>query len=232
MSLRIPLYIEFKGKNVLVIGGGGVGTSRVRKFLNAGANVRVLSLDFSDELRRIEGIELVMGDARDADVLEKNIMWCDLVTVAIPDIGINDTVIELARKHKALVNLANDADKTEVVVPFDGEVDGIRFAVTTEGKSGVVARAVRDKFLKLLQEDEEVLNLLKAMDFLKKYMKENNVPVNVRMKMYFAVSSDEHFRKLVRDGRVEEAKDFAVKFIEEYMEGRREIDESVVRIKF
>lgn len=229
--MRIPLYIELSGKNVLIIGGGGVGTSRAKKFLRAGANVRVLSLDFSDELKEMN-VELVKGDARDERLLEEHIRWCDLVTVAIPDTGANDLVIRLAKKHKALVNLANDAEKTEVVVPFDGEVDGIKFAVTTEGKSGVVARAVRDKFLQVLREDEEILNLLKAMDFLKKHMKEANVPVNVRMKMYFAISGDGEFRSLVREGRVEEAKEFAIRYLKEYLEGKREIDESVVKINF
>lgn len=229
--MRIPLYIEFSGKNVLVIGGGGVGTSRAKKFLSAGANVRVLSLDFSKELKEL-GVELVKGDARDVKTLEEHIKWCDLVTVAIPDIGINNVVVELARKYGALANLANDAERTEVVVPFDGEVEGIKFAVTTEGKSGVVARAVRDRFKKLLEEDSEIKNLLKAMDFLKKYMKENNIPVNVRMMMYFAVSSDEEFRNLVREGRVEEAEEFAVRYLRDYLEGRRKIDENVVKINF
>ena len=229
--MRIPLYIEFSGKKVLIIGGGGVGTSRAKKFLNAGAVVRVLSLDFSDELRGLD-VELVRGDARDRAILEEHIRWCDLVTVAIPDTGINDTVIELAREYRVLVNLANDAERTEVVVPFDGEVDGIKFAVTTEGKSGVVARAVRDRFLQILRKDEEILNLLKAMDFLKKHMKENDVPVSVRMKMYFAISSDEEFRRLVSEGRVEDAKEFALRYLREYLEGKRSVDESVVKINF
>ncbi len=229
--MRIPLYIEFSGKKVLIIGGGGVGTSRAKKFLNAGAVVRVLSLDFSDELRGLD-VELVRGDARDRAILEEHIRWCDLVTVAIPDTGINDTVIELAREYRVLVNLANDAERTEVVVPFDGEVDGIKFAVTTEGKSGVVARAVRDRFLQILRKDEEILNLLKAMDFLKRHMKENDVPVSVRMKMYFAISSDEEFRRLVSEGRVEDAKEFALRYLREYLEGKRSVDESVVKINF
>ncbi|WP_367834253.1 NAD(P)-dependent oxidoreductase [Vulcanisaeta sp. JCM 16159] len=43
--MRVPLFIEFSGRNVLIIGGGGVGTRRAIKFLLAGANVRVLSLN-------------------------------------------------------------------------------------------------------------------------------------------------------------------------------------------
>ncbi len=229
--MRIPLYIDFNGKNVLVIGGGGVGASRARKFMEAGANVRVISIEFSEELSNLD-VELVKGDARDKELLEEHLKWCDLVTVAVPDTGLNEKIIELARKHKALVNLANDAEKTEVVVPFEGEIEGIKFAVTTEGKSGVVARIVRDRIAEMLGDDEETLNLLKAMDYLKKYMKENEVPVRVRMKMYFAISSDGGFRKLVSEGRVEEAKRYAIEFLEDFMKGKREIKDDAVKINF
>ena len=229
--MRIPLYIEFKGKNVLVIGGGGVGTSRAKKFKESGANVRVISLEFSEELRTL-GVELVKGDAGDEMLLEEHLKWCDLVTVAIPDTSLNERIMEFARKYKALVNLANDAEKTEVVVPFEGEIQGIKFAVTTEGKSGVVARIVRDRIAEMLEGDEETINLLKAMDFLKRYMKENEIPVRVRMKMYFAVSGDGKFRELVREGKVEEAREYAVRFLREYMEGKRRVHDDVVRINF
>jgi len=227
--MRIPLYIEFSGKNVLIIGGGGVGTVRAKKFKEAGANVRVLSLDFSDELKKMD-VELVRGDAKDEKLLEENIKWCDLVTVAVKDLSVNDLVIELSKKHKALVNLANDAKRTEVVIPFDDSVNGIRFAVTTEGKSGIVARMIRDKIRDLIEKDRETQNLLKAMEFLKNYMKENNIPVEIRMKMYFAVSQDETFKELVSEGKIEEAKEYAINYLEEYMNGKREIkDEGWIR---
>jgi len=225
--MRIPLFIEFKDKNVLVIGGGGVGTLRAKKFLNAGANVKVLSLDFSEELRELEQsglLELVKCDASDLKTLEEFIKWADLVVVAIPNQNLNKPIVDIAKKYKTLVNLANDAQKTEVVIPFEGEFEGIRFAVTTEGKSGIVARKVKEMFLKVLEEDEEVVYFLKAMDHLKRYMKAKEIPVQLRMKLYFAISSDEEFRRLVREGKVEEARALAEKLVEEYVTGKRELD--------
>lgn len=233
--MRVPLYIEFTGKNVLIIGGGGVGTARARKFREAGAEIRVLSLEFSEELVELskEGkVELIRGDAFNENLLESLISWCDLVTVAVGDLRVNDTVIRLARRYKALVNLANDAERTEVVVPFEGEVDGIRFAVTTEGKSGVVARRVVDVFMETLKDDSESLYLLETMHHLKKYMKSKDVPVQLRMKLYFVISADEEFRNLVNEGKVSEARELAEKLVDEYVSGKRKIDESLVKIQF
>lgn len=233
--MRIPLYIEFNGKNVLIIGGGGVGTSRAKKFIEAGANVKVLSLEFSDELKGLEKegkVELIKGNAFDEKVLEPLIAWCNMVTVAIGNLEINDIVERIAKKYKVLVNLANDAERTEVVVPFEGEVEGIRFAVTTEGKSGVVARKVRDTFQRMLEEDDETIYFLRAMDHLKRYMKSKNVPVQMRMKLYFVISSDPEFRRLVKEEDIEGARLLAEKLVKEYLSGEREIDESLVKIQF
>ncbi len=231
--MRVPIYVEFEGKNVLVIGGGGVGTFRAKKFLNAGANVKVLSLEFSEELKKLyrdRKVELIEGDVRDVEKLERLIEESDLVVVALPFTDYNDLIVNIAKRYKTLVNLANDANRTEVVIPFEGEFEGIRFAVTTEGKSGIVARRVKDIFLKALEEDEDIVFFLKAMDHLKRYMKSKNIPIQLRMKLYFAVSDDEQFRKLVKDGKVESAKKWAEKLVEEYVSGKRELD--VEGIKF
>ncbi len=233
--MRIPLYVELNGKKIVVIGGGGVGTSRAKKFLSYGAKVVVISLDFSDELKKLEKegkVELVYGDAKRADFLEKYVKDAFMVVVAVGGREVNEVVERLSKKYNFLKNFANDAERTEVVVPFEGEVEGIKIAVTTEGKSGVVARIVRDKILEMIKSDRETINLLRAMHFFKKYMKDEEIPVDIRMKMYFAISSDEKFLELVKSGRIEDAKTYAVNFLREYLSGERDLDESKTRIQF
>ncbi len=228
--MRIPLYIEMSGKNVLIIGGGGVGTSRAKKFLEAGANVKVLSIEFTSEIKELEKdnprLELIEDDANTFN-LEPLFEWAHFVTVAVGDLKLNEIVKELAVRKKCFLNLANDSSRTEVVVPFDGEYGGIRFAVTTEGKSGVVARMVRDSILEMLKGDDEKIYLLKAMDYLKKYMKAEKVPIDLRMSLYFEISSNEEFRSLVKEGKVEEAKNLAERLVQEYVSGKRKPSKSL-----
>ncbi len=231
--MRIPLYIDFRGKKVAVLGGGGVGTGRALKFVEAGAEVTVFSRDFTDELRRAASEGVVKLEECDVRELDLSILReFDLVVVALADRSMNDEIVEAARRCKTLVNLANDASRTEVVVPFEGGRNGIRFAVTTEGKSGIVARRVRDAFQKLLEEDEENMFLLSAMEHVKKYMKARNIPVNMRMKLYYIISSDNTFRKLVKEERVEEARRYAESLIEEYVSGKRSFDSSNNIVEF
>ena len=45
-----PIFIDLSNFRVLVIGGGKVGTKRALAFKKYGANVCVISLDFSQDL--------------------------------------------------------------------------------------------------------------------------------------------------------------------------------------
>jgi len=229
--MRIPLYIEFSGKKVAVIGGGGVGTLRAKKFVEVGDDVTVFSKEFSDELRMMferGEVKLVEASAEELD-FESIARNFDLIVVAIGSKEFNDKIIEVASKYRAMVNLANDAVKTEVVVPFEGGKEGIRFAVTTEGKSGVVARKVRDLFQEALEGREDLITFLEAMDYLKSYMKSNNVPVELRMRLYPIVSKDETFLELVNAGRVEEAKKLVERIVQDYVSGRRKAEEEGIQ---
>lgn len=215
--MRIPLYIEFQGKKVAVIGGGNVGTLRAKKFLEVGAEVTVFSLNFSEELKNLEKERKIKLVEKKVEDLGDELSEFDLVVVAIGDKTQNYRFKELAKKHKFLLNLANDANDTEVVVPFEGGKDGIRFAVTTEGKSGVVARMVRDKFQQLLEEDKTIFTYLIAMDHLKKFMKSREIPINIRMRVYSIAGSSKELLILSESGNIEEAKKFVEKIAEEEM---------------
>lgn len=186
-----------------------MGTSRAKKFLSAGAKVTVLSLDFTQELMDLAksgGIVLIRGDASDTNLLDKLISNSDLVVVALKTCEFNRMIIEVARRYNAFVNLANDADETEVVVPFEAEVNGLRIAVTSEGKSGLISREALKRIVEHLSKDLELKDLLDMMYYLKRYMKSRGIPIEVRMKLYFQVFEDELFRDYVRDGCLDEAR--------------------------
>ncbi|BDR92209.1 precorrin-2 dehydrogenase/sirohydrochlorin ferrochelatase family protein [Vulcanisaeta souniana] len=213
IHVRVPLFIEFNGRNVLVIGGGAVGTRRAVKFLLAGANVRVLSLEFSNELIHYaeQGkLELINGDAHDLELLRRNIEWADLVVIATNDSVINERVRKTARELRKLFNDATNAEETEVVVPFEGEINGIRIAITTEGLSGVIARRTLDKVMNFLREDEELMNMARVWYAVKSRLKETVSDVRTRLSLYMELDNDEKFNELARRGLVDEALNYVM----------------------
>lgn len=227
--MRLPLYIEFSGKKVAIIGGGDIGSFRAKKFADAGAEVTVYSLEFSSELIQLEKlgkVKLISANAGDLDY-EKVLPNYDLVVVALADKSLNNRIIEVARKFKVLVNVANDANVTEVVVPIEGKVGEIRFAVTSEGKSSIAARKAKEIIEETLKRREDLKCLLEVMDFVKCYMKRLNLPVDVRMKVYSRLSGDENFLKLIDDSKKDEAKEYAKEYVSKFMAGKIEAKEGV-----
>ncbi len=216
--MRVPLWLEFGGRRVLVVGGGRVGTRRALKFLRAGAEVRVLSLWFSDELRREASrnprLVLVKADASDEQLLDELVKWADMVVIATDNREVNEKVWRMAEKYRKWVNDATDAERTQVVVPYEGEVHGLRFAVTSEGKTGVAARHARDRIGEWLSRDRELQALYDAMKEAKKILKATIPDAKKRFPIYFEIEKDAEFMEAVRRGDVEAAVRRAKEIIE------------------
>ncbi|MFP3258060.1 MAG: bifunctional precorrin-2 dehydrogenase/sirohydrochlorin ferrochelatase [Caldivirga sp.] len=201
---RVPLYIEFSDKSVLIIGGGYVGTKRALKFLEAGAHVIVIALKPSSELIRASSmgnVDLVIADANTFNydrVMDK----INLLVYAIPtNSELKYKLRRLASERRILFNDTTNASETEVVVPFEGEVNGIRFAVTSEGKSGVAASMVRD-YIQATLSRSDIHPIVNAWYEAKQLIKKLVDDPHVRMRLYFMLKGDERFLEIARSGDI------------------------------
>ncbi|BEP17380.1 bifunctional precorrin-2 dehydrogenase/sirohydrochlorin ferrochelatase [Pyrofollis japonicus] len=202
--MRIPLWLEMRGRRVLVVGGGSVGTRRALMFLDAGAEVKVVAKEFSEKLREAAAknnrLTLVEGDAGNKEFLRPLVEWADIVVVATDNELVNSRVWELAKKARKWVNDATSAERTEIVVPYSGEVygGGLRVAVTSEGKTGVAARHALHRIIKCLEEDKELRMLYEAMRRLKPVLKKHVAVAKQRVPIYYEV--EEQILPLIQQG--------------------------------
>lgn len=210
---RVPLYIEFSGKRVLVVGGGYTGTKRVLKFSEAGANVLAIALKPSTELikaSKMSNVDLVIADANKF-CYDRIIRGIDLLVFAVPaNNELKRRLRELAASNRVLFNDTTNADETEVVVPFEGEVNGIRFAVTSEGKSGVAASMVRD-YIQATLSRSDLHPIINAWFEAKRVIKQRISDPHVRMRIYFILKDDEKFLEIARGGNLDEV----IKYVNE-----------------
>ncbi|MET1128648.1 MAG: NAD(P)-dependent oxidoreductase [Thermoproteota archaeon] len=202
--MRIPLWIDAGKLNVLVVGGGRVGSRRAKTFLKAGARVKVVSLEFSDELvslskesSRLELIRLDVGKEDFNDLIE----WADIVVIATSDPKANATAKALARKRGKLVNDATDAADTDVVVPYFTWIDelGVSVAVTSEGRSGVVARKVLERVVNFLKAACDLKTLYEVMWRVKPVLKRLIPNAGNRIPIYYILAEDEGFNECVSE---------------------------------
>lgn len=135
----IGLRAGEEGPVVLVTGGGGyVGSALVPKLLAAGCRVRVLDLFIYGEdalygVRQHAGLEIIRGDLRDRQVVERSVSDCDAV-IHLACIS-NDPSFELDPElgksinydsFRPLVEAARDAGVRRFVFASSSSVYGVK----------------------------------------------------------------------------------------------------------
>jgi len=142
----IPLYHDFAGERVLVVGGGAVGARKARRFA-AEADVVVVSPGFADA--DFGGAERVRGEVTPADVPG----WFDrvdpvLAVAATDDGALNARVESEARDRGVLVNRTDthgERDPGSVVVPATIRDDPVVVSIATGGASPALSKHLRER---------------------------------------------------------------------------------------
>lgn len=141
-----PLFLNIKQQKCVVIGGGQVALRKVRILLEHDADVVVISPDLCPELAELAGsgaISALTRKYRTGDLENA------LVTIAATDDNeINRQVVAEARTRTTLVNVVDDAEKSDFIVPSYLRRGDITIAVSTGGKSPALARKIRSRLEK------------------------------------------------------------------------------------
>jgi precorrin-2 dehydrogenase/sirohydrochlorin ferrochelatase len=139
----IPLMIDLSGKNVVIFGGGTVGTRKARFFAKE-ADVTIVSRSFSpgcDELP-VRTMELDLSGSNDAD-LAGLITGAFAVIAATPDPDLNNRIGCICRKQGVLFNNAS-GDSGDVLIPSVIKGEHFILAISTEGESPAISRFLRE----------------------------------------------------------------------------------------
>lgn len=138
--MHYPFFIDLKGKKVLIVGGGRIGTKRALTLQNYGATVTVVSREFSDGLRNSR-IRLIEKDLLKEGIDTKNFF---LIVIATDSKKINEKICMIARKKGILVNRADNYESGDVIFPMVSEISGHRIAFTTMGENPKLCKKVKD----------------------------------------------------------------------------------------
>ncbi len=147
----LPIGIEVSGRPCVVVGGGSVGTRKVRTLLRAGAAVTVVSPSVTAELAdEIDG-----GRVRwlRETMRSEHLEGAYLVVMATDDPVINAAGAQIAGDLRALACDASSARDSKVIFGALLERDDLTIATFSDGRDPGRARRARDRISRLLSED-------------------------------------------------------------------------------
>jgi precorrin-2 dehydrogenase / sirohydrochlorin ferrochelatase len=136
-----PVAWNLKGRKALVIGGGAEATRKVRALLECEARVTVVSPGVSAEIEQFAGagrVTLVEREYREGDL--------DGVSLAIVcDPALGERARAEADRRGVLLNVVDRPALCDFIAVATFSRDGLQFGVHTSGKSGALARRIRER---------------------------------------------------------------------------------------
>jgi uroporphyrin-III C-methyltransferase / precorrin-2 dehydrogenase / sirohydrochlorin ferrochelatase len=144
----LPIFLDIKGQDCVVIGGGEVATRKIALLLRAGGRVTVISPELSEGVARM---------AENGEIRHIRSRWQEedlkdyrLVIAATDDRKLNARIAELARECGRPVNVIDDASAGNFVMPSIIDRSPVLAAVSTGGASPVLARLIRTRLESLI----------------------------------------------------------------------------------
>ncbi len=138
-----PLFLDLRGRTVLVVGGGAVAARKVDVLLQAGADILVVSpalvpalaeLAEAGRLRHVEG-RFQSSHLDDA--------W--LVVAATDDDAVNGEVASAAQARRVWANIVDDGKSSSVHMPARVQRGDLQVAISSGGAAPMLARHVREQ---------------------------------------------------------------------------------------
>ena len=155
-----PLFLDLRGRRVLVVGGGAVAARKVAALREAGAEVTVGAPELSFALAAL---------ARDGAIAHRRgrfaAGWLDdawLVIAATDDPAVNRAVAEAACARRIWTNVVDDAELATAQLPARVRRGPLQVAISSGGHAPMLARHLREQLERQLDDSWAALATLLA----------------------------------------------------------------------
>jgi precorrin-2 dehydrogenase/sirohydrochlorin ferrochelatase len=136
-----PVFLDLRGKNCLVVGGGQVAWRKIKRLLSCGARVFVVARKLLPRLEEAvkKGQVRYLGAEYKSEYL-KDIF---LLIGATDDEVLNRRLSQEANAANILCNIVDQPEKCNFIVPSVVERGDLIIAISTSGKSPALAKKLR-----------------------------------------------------------------------------------------
>ena len=154
-----PVFLDIKGRNCVIIGGGEVALRKAERLLDCGAKVSIISPKLTPELTALKDKGLITHVASEysGGLIDK----AALIIGATDDEKINTRISQDACAKGIPVNIVDDPQKCDFILPAIAQRGDLVMAIGTGGKSPALARHLREELEARYGSEYEIfLNIL------------------------------------------------------------------------
>ena len=210
----------------MVIGGGTEGIRKIRGLLDQNCKITVISNRLNRFLTHLEKqgqIEIIKTNLKDASVLDdyKNLF---LVLAATDDKILNRKLVEKGRSMGSFVYAADDPKFSDFSYASIINIEGMmQVAISTYGKSPIMARKVRIKLERILHRiiKKSDIENTKLQEFARIVAKPKLKTVKERKQFLYSLIQDNRIQSLITENRVEDAKTATLELLHKWEKGNK-----------
>jgi precorrin-2 dehydrogenase len=136
-----PVSLDIKDRKCLVVGGGGVGTRKVKTLVECGAKVTVVSPGVSSQLLELVNNGLIVLEKRSYKETDLDGMF--LVIGTTDSEKLNRQISMDAEKLNMLCNIADRPEVCNFILPSIVNRGDLTISISTSGKSPALAKKLR-----------------------------------------------------------------------------------------
>jgi len=203
--------LNMNNKKAIVIGGGTEGLRKIKGLLDQDCEITVITSRLNAQLKKLMSdgkINLIKSRIKDIKILDqfKDVY---LILAATDDRVLNRKLVEKGRSMGAFVYAADDPQISDFsyvsLVNYEGL---IQIAISTSGKSPIMARRIRMKIEMMVNRsinDSDISNII-LQEFARKKAKTKIDTVRERKKFLYSLIKDKNIQYLLRSNKLNEAK--------------------------
>jgi siroheme synthase-like protein len=168
---RLPVFLRFDGRRVVVVGGGATAAVKIPALLAAGAQITVIAPTIDPAIGRIP-----------VQVLRRRFLPADLdgawfvTAAATPEV--NRQVRAAAESRRIFVNAVDDPANATAYLGGTLQRGGVTVAFSTAGQAPALAGLLREAFDELLPPD--IGAWARQAHILRQWQRERGVPIAER----------------------------------------------------
>ena len=216
------MIVEYnlREKRVTIVGGGHETARKIRAFVQAGARVRLLGPRFDGEaLATAKELGALFRYCPPSQIARRAFASTDILVVVADDPALGRELRPIATRRRIPFYVCNDAEVSDWVQPALRRIGPIVLAVSTGGRSPIVARELAGRLARAVHPEDEHTVAVQA--FAREMVRKWIPQAGVRHRLLYDIYRDGGVRAALAEGNLRAAKARARRMVQEATGRRR-----------